>query len=75
MALENGWNPAELDGISGSARIGKAFTKPSNLALRLVGNTRAGIVRLGALPAAVVGITKETAAGRGGEGAKAFGKV
>jgi hypothetical protein len=74
MALKRGWNPAELDGISASARIDKAYSDPPIMPLRLLQNTGSGLVRLGAIPAAGLGIVKETAAGRGLGVAQALGE-
>lgn len=74
QALKNGWNTAELDGLSGSALIDKAFTHPPNLALRVLGNTAKGVAQLGTLPAGVEGAIRETAAGHGGDVAKALGE-
>lgn len=73
-AAKNGWNPAELDGISGSALIDKAFTKPGALPLRVLGNFAGGIAKLGTLPAGIEGIARETAAGNGLQVAQSLGE-
>jgi hypothetical protein len=74
QALKNGWNPAELDGISGSALIDKAFTKPAALPLRIAGNFAGGVAKLGTLPAGIEGAVRETAAGHGLKVAQALGE-
>lgn len=74
MALKNGHTPAELDGISGSATIDAAFTKPAPFPLRELGAFAGGVAKLGTLPAGLEGAGREIAAGHGLDVAQKLGE-
>jgi hypothetical protein len=74
QALKNGWTAAELDGLSGGAKIDKAFSKPPPEPLRVAANFGKGIAQLGEIPSGLVGAGREVAAGHGLKVAQALGE-
>lgn len=74
-ALKQGWYQGEIDGLVGLDLIKHAYSKPPPMALRVLQNFGAGVIRTGALANVPVALGKEVASGHGLRAAKEFGNI